>query len=63
MEAEDAAHWLLMNEDRIDWEDFEEWYDEVEDEPGYEWLEEAHDEYEEMDQMRSDTKFDQRQKG
>ena len=38
-----------MNEDKIDWDEFEEWYDDVEDEEGYEWVDEARDDYEEMD--------------
>lgn len=48
--AEEAAEWLYENEDRIDWYDFEEWYEEVEDEEGYEWLEDALEEYENMDE-------------
>lgn len=38
IEAEEAAKWLHENDHRIDWDEFEEWYDEVVDKPGYEWL-------------------------
>jgi len=49
--AEAAAAWLYKNEDKIDWDDFEEWYDEVEDEEGYEWVDDALEEYENMDEF------------
>jgi len=39
VEADDFSWWLDENQEKIDWEDFDAWAEDVEDMPGYGWLE------------------------